>query len=134
MEGVAVESRRVEVAPGTYRDDRPCLVVRLRYEAEDRPFFVRPEGIDPAGTEHRFYTKARRYTGIFWPVTEDQMRETLRGLELVSLAEFKAQAARRGHAVVLPVPVAPDPADQGPTLLPFDSALPEALVPSDGAR
>ena len=68
----------------------PCLVVRLSYPA-GKPVWVETEGMDDdvAGHEHRFYTRANKYTGVFWPVAPDAARAKLRALRLVSVDRFK---------------------------------------------
>jgi hypothetical protein len=127
IEGVTVEDRRVEVAPGEWRE-RSCLVVRLRHEP-GKPFEARLLGLQPEGAEHRFYTAANKYTGIFWNVTRDQAGVALDGLGLVSVAGLKARAERRGYTAEWRSPGAPDPRATGPDLVPFDDAgrAPEPL-------
>ncbi len=98
VESVAIETHRVEVAPGVL-DDRSCLVVRLACP-EGKPFWSRPMGLDAAGSEHRFFTRANKSTSLFWPVEPDQ---ALAGLALYSVAEFKAEAERRKFVVELPL-------------------------------
>jgi hypothetical protein len=125
IEGVMVETRRVETSPGVFQEE-PCLVVRLRH-AEGDPFWALPRGLRPEGAEHRFYSRANRYTGVFWPVTRDQADVALTGLGLVSLAEFKARAERRGYRLERPAAGAPDARDTGPNLVSFDEPFPEPL-------
>jgi Mg-chelatase subunit ChlD len=70
-----------------------CLVVSLSYPPEKEPFFVRFSN-DPdrkTGKEHHFYTSAGKYTGIFWPVTEEVV-QNIEWLELFSVAELKKAA------------------------------------------
>ena len=117
LEMVSVETRKVEVSPGVYRDES-CLVVRLHYP-EGKPYWVRPQGLRTEGAEHRFYKSANKYTGLFWPVTPDQADVTLEGLGLVSLAEFKARCERRGCMIEQPARGTPDPRDKGPGLVPY---------------
>jgi hypothetical protein len=72
-----------------------CLVVRLSYPPDKGPFFVRlrnnPER--KIGVEDRFYTRAGKYTGVFWSVREEDL-PNIKGLELFSVATLKEGALR----------------------------------------
>jgi len=125
--GVGVEDHPVETAPGR-RESKPCLVIRVAY-APGKPVWVRPKGLNPAGHEHRFYAEARRYTGLFWPVTRDEARDSLAGLEFVSLTDFKARAERRGFALELRTLGPPEPNDVRPRAVGMPATLP-TLPPS----
>jgi hypothetical protein len=120
LEMVSVETRKVEVSPGVYRDES-CLLIRLHYP-EGKPYWVRPQGLRTEGAEHRFYKSANKYTGLFWPVTPDQADVALEGLGLVSLAEFKARCERRGFILEQQARGTPDPRDKGPGLVPYPDA------------
>ncbi len=122
LEMVSVETRKVEVSPGVYRDES-CLLIRLHYP-EGKPYWVRPQGLRTEGAEHRFYKSANKYTGLFWPVTLDQADVALEGLGLVSLAEFKARCERRGCVLEQQARGTPDPRDKGPGLVPYPDTSP----------
>ncbi|MCI0457972.1 MAG: hypothetical protein L0Z62_13480 [Gemmataceae bacterium] len=85
---------------------RDCLVVRLQY-APGKPVLVRPPE-EIAGQEHRFFSQAGKYTGIFWPVPAN-----LTGLDVVSVDEFREDARRRGNHVRIPLEYPND--DPAPT-------------------
>jgi hypothetical protein len=88
LEGVELKRDDIQVE-GRPPQKVNCLVVRLRYSPAKEPFFVRFSN-DPdrkIGEEHRFYTNAGKYTGIFWPMTEKEVRNIER-LELFSVAEL----------------------------------------------
>jgi hypothetical protein len=86
VESVRTERRQVEVTPGRLVPDVDCLVVRLSYPIGGKPFFVQlPETTEVVGYEHRFYTGAGKYTGIFWNVRKDQAN-VLPHLDLISVA------------------------------------------------
>ena len=74
VESIRQERRTVEVQPGDKKQDVDCLVVRLRYPLTEngKPFFVQLPDDVAAGFEHRFYTEAGKYTGIFWNVSKEQ--------------------------------------------------------------
>jgi Mg-chelatase subunit ChlD len=94
VESVGWEPREVEVEPGKFVKDVDCLVVRLRYESGAKPFFVQlPPEVAVAGHEHRFYTEAGKYTGIFWNVKKDDV-EALSYLKLMSVDKARAKAVR----------------------------------------
>ena len=50
-----------------------------------------PESLGAVGQEHRFYTQAGKYTGIFWNVTKEQA-QALKSLTLVSVEAAKKKA------------------------------------------
>lgn len=110
LESVQNEEREVETGPGIV-EKMSCLVVRLRHP-EGKPFLVqvrRTVGNEQrhfTGHEHRFYTAAGKYTGIFWGWTEEELRREL-NLELISVEGLKKRAAQ----VQLPLGV-PDNRDR----------------------
>ena len=72
-----------------------CLIVRLRYPPDQGPFFVQlPQG-KYDGAEHRFYTEAGKYTGIFWNVSETTVKE-LKSLTVYSVAGVLKEAHHVG--------------------------------------
>jgi hypothetical protein len=94
VESVAWEQLPVAVSPGKERPVRNCLVVRLSFPAGQQPFFARlPDDLVVAGYEHRFYTEAGKYTGIFWDVDENTAK-ALRYLELISVEQARDKAVR----------------------------------------
>jgi hypothetical protein len=88
-DGFVIESVTVEPVPGR---NVPGLVVRLHHEA-GRPFLVQVDGLAVEGWEHRFYSQANQYTGIFWPVAEADSRKAF-ALKVISLDEFKRTALK----------------------------------------
>ena len=84
---IAVEGRRPR--------EVSCLVVRLSYPPDKEPFFVRlrdnPER--KIGVEDHFYTRAGKYTAVFWSVREEDL-PNIKGLELFSVAKLKEEALR----------------------------------------
>ena len=104
IEGIDIEKHRVEVEPGQWKDNTSCLVVRLGYP-RGKPCFIDPEdltGIVPAptGYEHRFFSRASKYTGLFWDVNPDQL-EKLKSLSLISLKNIRQLAEKQGTTAVL---------------------------------
>lgn|GEM_PF-3039563 len=96
IESIGLEDHRVEVAPGEPTQSKPCLVVRLAF-AGDHPCLVDPaslSGLQIVGHEHRVYSQAGKYTGLFWPVNPPQFQR-LAGLGLIALDEFRGQAEKQ---------------------------------------
>ena len=116
LESIKVEDHPVEVNGGTF-EVKPCLVVRMAHP-KGRPAWARLRGIEAAGSEHRFYTSAGKYTGLFWTKTRGEAFAALRGIDIVPLAAFKASCEAEGHTIDLPFD-APRP----------DDVLPAALGP-----
>jgi hypothetical protein len=99
IESVTQEERVVEVAPDKPDAERyqkkPCLVVRLRWPAGSQPFFVMlrdKEDRLARGHEHRFYTEAGRYTGVFWDV-DKKAADELSGLRIMSVESLTSNPA-----------------------------------------
>ena len=79
---------------------QPCLVVRIAHPPE-LPVRVRLDAAGIAGSEERFYQEAGKTMALFWPITADQARASIRRLELVSLNGFKREAEQRGFHIRL---------------------------------
>ncbi len=114
-----IESVELEDLPA---DDAPAglgwrgakrLVVRASYPKGQR-FWIKLQGLGTESAEHRFHTRANKYTGLFWPVTEDQVRASLTGLGLVSVEKFRERAERRGYQIDDLEARLPTPSDLGP--------------------
>jgi hypothetical protein len=87
---VSFETREVEDAPG-HKVPMPCLVVRGTYPPK-APVVARVAGgLKVDGQEHRFYSAANRYTGIFWGVTREQTQEALFELTLISVKAVREE-------------------------------------------
>ena len=102
VEDIRLEDHLVEVQPGEPPKLRSCLVIRLAYP-KDSPYLVDPEPIkrlDTAGYEHRFYTQAGKYAGLFWPVNAAQF-EDLQRFRLVSLNRLRAEAIKLKNSAEL---------------------------------
>ncbi len=91
----------VQTAPGNW-ETKKCLVVRLTYPPGD-PYFVLPPDVS-GGCEHRFYTTANRYTGVFYGVDP----KNLEWLRLYSVKELKDKS----HHPKEPLPVAKTSAER----------------------
>jgi len=111
VESMRYEKRTVETRPGELKRDVDCLVVRLRYPV-GKPFLAQlPTTLKPAGYEHRFYSQAGTYTGIFWNVTEEQAR-SLKTLDLISVEAAKERARKKTFAAEKLELGAPDTTDR----------------------
>ena len=76
IESIVLEDHRVEVSPGEPAQLKPCLVVRLAFPA-NFPCLVDPsslKGLQVIGHEHRIYSQAGKYTGLFWPVNQAEFQ------------------------------------------------------------
>jgi hypothetical protein len=107
IESLDVEDHRVEVQPDRPTQVQPCLVIRMEFP-KGRPYIVDPRrlaGLNIVGYEHRLYSRAGKYTGLFWPVTQSQLSK-LGNVGLISLAASREQAdkERRTAEVKLPPP------------------------------
>jgi hypothetical protein len=81
---VSFDTVEVEDEPG-HKVKQPSLVVRATYPARG-PVVARLDGgLKVQGQEHRFYSAANRYTGIFWPVTPAQAADAQFDLTLISV-------------------------------------------------
>jgi hypothetical protein len=103
VESIRLEDHLVDHQPGEDPASEHCLVVRLDYRKEGSPVLIDPEGLRPdgielGGYEHRLYTRAGKYAGLFWPVTRDQIKR-LKSLSLISVAQFRTEAAKQQHTI-----------------------------------
>ena len=69
----------------------PCLVVRVTHPL-NQPVTVHLARAKTIGEEHRFYKAAGAYTGLFGPLTREELAGLKLELSLLSLAELKAAA------------------------------------------
>jgi len=118
IESVSVEDHRVEVEPDRY-EEQSCLVIRMSH-APNKPVWVRPRGIDLAGLSDHFYTSANKYTGLFWPITEDGVKKDLDAIDVYLLEEFKREAVKRGFHIEMQGLTPPDSSDRPPRTIPLD--------------
>jgi hypothetical protein len=124
---VAIESVHLEVhddvpydpeaLPGVATLNKElCLVVRLRY-TKGYPVWADLVGLNVQGREHRFYTEAGKYTGIFWPVTRGDVQQKLQSIHVMPVDEFKNQETTRKFDLRLDLPDPganrPDPVFRG---------------------
>lgn len=105
LESLKIETHEVETAaPGVnapaVRKKLPCLVVRMSYGL-NAPVWTRLRGLATGGSEHHYFSRANKYTGIFWPVTAEQAQKVLEGIEICSLARFKEDAAQRNYYIAM---------------------------------
>ena len=114
IDGVTVEEHTVEVSPWTLAKKR-CLVVRLTCPP-DSPFWVRPTGLTPDGSEVRLYGKANKVTCLFWWADRDPDVNALTGFEFVSLLAAVRDAKKAGHHLRLDD--IPGPTDAPPRIEP----------------
>jgi hypothetical protein len=107
--GLAIERHVVETSPGQLLAC-DCLVVRLQH-APGRQFRVRLQGVQPAGSEHRYYDPALgRTAALFWNLGQGSL-EALTGLSIVSIDALRQNAESNGHTIDfsgLPAPQADD--------------------------
>jgi Mg-chelatase subunit ChlD len=101
IESITTERRAVEVRPGEVKQDVDCLVVRLRYPIAEnsKPFFVQLPPDVAAGAEHRFYTEAGKYTGVFWYVSKEQADR----LEYLKIYSVEGVNRKAHHLEPLPL-------------------------------
>jgi hypothetical protein len=101
IESLGVEDHYIEDRPGEPPQVKSCLVVRLAFPSKDSPYLVDPAGIagvETVGYEHRLFTRAGKYTGLFWPVNLPQFQK-LSSLSLIALDAFRDEAEKQKHAV-----------------------------------
>ena len=97
----------MEIEPGQSAE-KSCLVVRLAFP-RGKPYLVEPIQLtglenDVVGHEHRFYTAAGKYTGLFWPMNR-ALFDRLKSLGVTSLEQLLEQAEKQKTATTLKLPV-----------------------------
>ena len=93
IEAIQVQERIVAV--GREQDQkRSCLVIRLKHDPQ-QTFWARPYGFEFEGREELSYSELGSYTGVFWPITSDEVEQVISRLCLVSLDDLKQQAEHR---------------------------------------
>jgi hypothetical protein len=81
------------------REETLCLVVRLNFPPGKPVMAQLPYGALRGGQEHRFYSEAGSYTGIFAGMTPEQARQGVQSLNLISLEGFREAALESGQHV-----------------------------------
>jgi hypothetical protein len=91
IENIRIEEHMVHIYPGAPPEKATCLVVRASFPRKPQPrrIWVEPIGLNEAGHQHEFYSPAGKYTGLFWPITEDTARRELGGLRIYSVDKLK---------------------------------------------
>jgi hypothetical protein len=113
IEGLALERHVVETAPGALQAC-DCLVVRLQH-APGKQFRVRLQGVQPMGSEHRYYQPALGRTAAFFWNLGAGTTDALTGLSIVSIDALKQGAEARGQMLDFSGLPAPQPDDVRPT-------------------
>lgn len=113
IEGLALERHVVETAPGALQAC-DCLVVRLQH-APGKQFRVRLQGVQPMGSEHRYYEPALGRTAAFFWNLGAGATDALTGLSIVSIDALKQGAEARGQMLDFSGLPAPQPDDVRPT-------------------
>ena len=84
-------------------------MIRLAYPVGS-PYFVDPDPLkETTRYEHRYYSRAGKYAGLFWPVNESQF-EILRKskFRLVSVNRLRERAQKRRQKVEFPMGIPKD--------------------------
>ena len=115
VESVAIEDHYVTVRDGR-REKRSCLAVRLKSKPGS-VYWADLKGMTTDGAEQRFYPSIGSYTGLFWPVTQQEAERALLGLGIVSLDNLKREAESQGNHVTFDSLASPDANDFLPTPL-----------------
>ncbi|MDX2039325.1 MAG: hypothetical protein SFX72_21940 [Isosphaeraceae bacterium] len=114
---LAVDGRNVEIESITVEESR--LVIRIRH-AVDHPVRIRPIGISPARSEHRWYRAAGKYTALFSATNRDEIQSLLTRLEFTSIDRLTRDAGKRNdHAAIVPNDP-PAPNESRPAPIPLD--------------
>lgn len=104
VESFQLENHFVEVKPGALPRSKPCLVIRLSYP-KNSPYFVDPTSlgaVETTGHEHRYYKRASKYAGLFWPVNIEQVNLLRKNkFRLVSFNRLRDEAVKVGQTVEL---------------------------------
>lgn len=110
VEDFRLETHFVEVKPGERPEPQACLAIRLDYP-RDRPCFVDPvtikdqllkQNLAITGYEHRYYNRAHKYVGLFWPVNEGLMDRLRRfKFSVVSRERLRTEAERSKQKVTI---------------------------------
>ncbi len=116
IESVTVEEQYVNDGQGN-RQLQNCLVVRLSHRP-GHPVVARVEGVRTAASENRMYSSIGKATYLFWPVTRDQVEQSLQRVLLYSVNDLKAKAQLRGYWMQLDRLPPPAASDTRP--LPYD--------------
>lgn len=120
IEGIGVETRNVQTKPGSGAEEsRECLVVRLK-GPPGKPVWVDLVGIEPEGSEQRFFLPSGQSTALFWPISEEGAAGRLRQINLRSVNSFRKQAEREGTFAEISTLASPEarPARLKPISLP----------------
>ncbi|MCC6419414.1 MAG: caspase family protein [Gemmataceae bacterium] len=88
-----------KLPPRLIRTEVKALVVRLQFP-KGQPIMVQPRG-SFGGQEHRFYTQAGKYTGVFWQVSPAEVAQA--GMAVLSVDGFRDTARRSGDRVEIPL-------------------------------
>jgi hypothetical protein len=92
---ISHETQALRIAQDETAEPRPepCLVVRISHPP-NKPVMSLFAGLEIAGQEHRFYKAAAAYTGLFGPITRDQLSGLTLELDLLSLVKLQEQATK----------------------------------------
>jgi hypothetical protein len=77
-----------------------CLVLHMTFPP-GKPVMAQPPSEFSVGQEHRFYSEAGKYTGIFWEMTPRQAQHLVQSINLLSLVRFREAALASGQYALI---------------------------------
>ena len=75
---------------------QPCLTLELQHEPH-RLVKSKLLGLEPEGERHHYFSDIGRYRAEYWPITTDQLRETVSGVDFVAIDQLKQAAENSGR-------------------------------------
>lgn len=97
IRSVSIESHRVVDNQGKYQT-MPCLVLRASIPAGTQ-YRMRTDGINVGGFDEQYFGDAGQYTLRQWPVGENEAKQSLKAIHILSIDQFKKESERAGGLI-----------------------------------
>lgn len=97
LKSASIENHAVVGRRGN-KEALPCLVLRAEVPVGS-VHFLRTEGLFFEGFDEQYYRDLGKYTLRLWPVTTEQIEQSLNAIHLISIEDFKRSAEQSGGVV-----------------------------------
>lgn len=100
LDSALIETHSVPTRDGSMQR-QPCLVLRGRCPQGTR-YRLRTDGLEAEGQDEQFFSELGQFTFRQWPVTEADVKRSLKQVQLISVEQFQLDTEQTGGNTMFP--------------------------------